>query len=132
MCQVNPNKTSKENTTILWFNMLKQRMILQRHIKQYQLFITCHSTAKITKHIAKTISSMAWQSIGHSQKTISFYHLSMNFSYSFPIQTKLFENQCMKEGVQPIYSRKLSKPSKQKTKNKNEDAPRTTQLCMKQ
>ena len=30
--------------------------------------------------------------------------LKLELSYSFPIQTKLFENQCMKEGVQPIHS----------------------------
>ena len=53
MRQVNPNKASKENTTILCFNMLKQRMIHPRHIKQSQLFITSHATAKNTKHKAK-------------------------------------------------------------------------------
>ena len=47
MRQVNPNKASKENTTILCFNMLKQRMIHPRHIKQSQIFITSHATAKI-------------------------------------------------------------------------------------
>ena len=72
MRQVNPNKASKENTTILCFNMLKQRMILSRHIKQSQLFITCHATAKITKHKTKTIPSMACQSIGHRQKRAPF------------------------------------------------------------
>ena len=30
--------------------------------------------------------------------------LKHELSYSFPNQTKLFANQCMKEGVQPIYS----------------------------
>ena len=53
MRQVNPNKESKENTTILCFNMLKQRMILPRHIKQSQLFITSHATAKNTKQYPK-------------------------------------------------------------------------------
>ena len=42
MCQVNPNKASKENTTILCFCMLKQCMILSRHTKQSQLFGTSH------------------------------------------------------------------------------------------
>ena len=53
MRQVNPNKASMENTTILCFNMLKQRMILSRHIKQSQLFITSHAIANNTKHKAK-------------------------------------------------------------------------------
>ena len=50
MRRVNPNKASKENTTILCFNMLKQHMIHPRHIKQYQLFTTSHTTTKNTKH----------------------------------------------------------------------------------
>ena len=58
MCQVNPNKASKENTTILCFNMLKQRMIHPRHIKKSQLFITSHATTKNTKHKAK--KNQAW------------------------------------------------------------------------
>ena len=96
-------KASKENTTILCFNMLKQHMIHPRHIKQSQLFITSHATGKNTKHKAKTISSMAWQTIATVKNELVLPH-KHELSYSFPNQTKLFENQCMKEGVQPIYS----------------------------
>ena len=71
MRQVNPNKASKENTTILCFNMLKQRMIHPRHIKQSQLFITSHDTSKNTKHKAKNIKH-GMTKHRHSQKRALF------------------------------------------------------------
>ena len=40
-----PNKASKENTTILCFGMIKTTHdFFQRHIKQSHLFETSHST----------------------------------------------------------------------------------------
>ena len=72
MRQVNPNKASKENTTILCFNMLKQRMILQRHIKQSQLFITSHATANNTKQKSQNNIKHGKTKHSHSQKQALF------------------------------------------------------------
>src|SRR3954465_14414870 len=53
MCQVNPSKVSKDNTTILCFCMLKQCIIFSRHTKKSQLFGTRHATTIITKNRVK-------------------------------------------------------------------------------
>ena len=75
---------------------------------------------------------MAWQGIATVKNKLFLPH-KYELSYSFPNQTKLFANQCMKEGVQPIIQKtKKTKQTKNQNKNEKEDAPRTTQLCMKQ
>ena len=112
--------------------MLKQRMIHPRHIKQSQLFITTHATAKNTKHKAKTISSMAWQSIGRSKKELFLPH-NMNFSTLFQTKPNYLQTKVWKRGSnQLIQKTKKTKQTKNQNENEKEDAPRKTQLCMKQ
>ena len=76
--------------------MLQQR-ILRIKPKQYQAW-----------------HDKAWATV----KNKLFLPHKHELSYSFPNQTKLNANQSVKERVQPIYFRKLSKPRKRKTKTK--------------
>jgi hypothetical protein len=47
MCQVNPNKASKEKTTIICSHIIKTTHdFFERHIKQSQSFETSHATVK--------------------------------------------------------------------------------------
>ena len=71
MRQVNPNKASKENTTILCFDMIKTTHdFFQWHIKHSQLFETSHDTSYTTKHTIKITSNMTCQSLSHSQNKL--------------------------------------------------------------
>src|SRR3954466_2614071 len=97
MCQVNPSKTSKKNTTILCFCMLKQRIISSRHTKQSQLFGTRHATAIITKHNAKTTPSMSCFSLSHSQCKL-LLHFKQELTTPFQHQANLFAKQHSKNG----------------------------------
>src|SRR3954467_5300351 len=107
MCQVNPSKASKENTTILCFCMLKQRIISLRHTKQSQLFGTRHATAIITKHKVKTTPSMSCKSLSHSQCKLLLHFQARTF-YSFPTPINLFETTQRERGSKLLYSNKLN------------------------
>ena len=63
MRQVNPNKSSKEDTTISCRIMIKATHdLIQYHIKHSHLFETSHGTSSITKHTIKITSNMTHQS----------------------------------------------------------------------
>src|SRR3954466_5868931 len=107
MYQVNPNKASKENTTILCFCMLKQRMIPSRHTKQSQLLGIKHATTIITKHKVKTTPSMSFKSLSHSQCKLLLHYQVRTF-YSFPTPINLFETTQRERGSKLLYSSKLN------------------------
>src|SRR4051812_25493461 len=115
MCQVNPSKASKENTTILCFCMLKQRIISSRHTKQSQLFGTRQSIEIITKHKVKTTPSMSCNSLSHSQCK-PLLHLQARTSYSFPTPSNLFANNTVRMGVQTTLLKQTKQPKKTKRK----------------
>jgi hydrogenase maturation factor HypF (carbamoyltransferase family) len=70
---VNPNKASKEKTTIACSHIIKTTHdFFQRLIKQSQSFETSHATAKTTKHTIKTTSSMICKSLSRSLNKLPF------------------------------------------------------------
>jgi hypothetical protein len=86
MRQVNPNKASKEKTTIICFNIIKtMHDFFQRLIKQSQSFETSHATSKTTKHTTKMTSSMACKSLSRSLNKLPFCTtFGMKLFLSFP------------------------------------------------
>jgi hypothetical protein len=75
MQQVNPNKASKEKTTILCSHIIKITQFFQRHIKQSKSFETSYATEKTTKHTIKITSSMPCKSLSHSLNKLPFVPL---------------------------------------------------------
>jgi hypothetical protein len=76
MRQVNPNKASKEKTTITCSHIIKTTHdFFQRLIKQSQSFETSHATEKTTKHTIKMTSSMICKSLSRSVNKLPFVAL---------------------------------------------------------
>jgi hypothetical protein len=100
MCQVNPNKASKEKTKIMLPNDKNNALFFQRLIKQSKLFETSHATEKITKHTIKKTSSTTYKSLGgslHKLLLVPLFCIKLNFSL-FQHHSNLFEeNQYIPE-----------------------------------
>jgi hypothetical protein len=76
MHQVNPNKVSKEKTTIICSHIIKtMHDFFQRLIKQSQSFETSHATSKTTKHSIKMTSKMTCKSLSRSLNKLPFVPL---------------------------------------------------------
>src|SRR4051812_35061327 len=98
MCQVNPSKTSKENTTILCFCMLKQHIISSRPTKQSQLFGTRHATTIITVNASSSCTS------------------SKNLLLLSKHQATYLPNNTSRTGVQTTLFKQTKKPKLSKRK----------------
>ena len=113
MCQANPNKASKENTTILCFCMLKQRIISSRHTKKSQLFGTRHATSIITKHKVKTTPSMTCWGLSHNQSKL-LLHFKQELTTPFQTPSKLICKKTQWEWGSKLTLFKQTKQPKQK------------------
>jgi hypothetical protein len=84
MRQVNPNKASKEKTTIMLPHNKNNACFFQRLIKQSQSFETSHATAKTTMDTIKMTSSMTCKSLSRGLNKLPFCTTFGIIFFSFP------------------------------------------------
>jgi hypothetical protein len=93
MCQVNPNKASKEKTTIMLPYNKNNAWFFQRLIKQSQSFETIHATIKTTKHTIKNTSSTICKSLSRSLNKLPFLYHFLHKTFSlFQHHSNLFNS----------------------------------------